>query len=143
MNKFVLFAVSLFVVVSFNLAAQPTIDKGFQAYRNQDYAVALTNFKPLASDGDAYAQYVLGVMYAMGHGVTRNDDIAIELYRKSAKQGNADAQYAMGKMYKNGRAIPRDYAIAVEWFRKAQAQDHRQATVALEALCEGRTWICQ
>ena len=143
MIKRTLIALVFVGTLSFDAIAQATVDKGFRAYRAQDYAVALSNFRPLADHGDAYAQYVLGVMHAMGQGVTRNDDIAIALYRKSANQGNSDAQFAMGKMYKNARGVSRDYTQAVEWFRKAQQQEHQQAKVALAALCESRTWVCQ
>lgn len=129
--------------LSFDVMASPNIDKGFIAYNREDYQVALANFRPLAEDGEPYAQYVLGVMYAMGQGVTRNDEKAFALYQKSAKQGNADAQYAMGKMYKNARGVPRDYDKAVEWFKKAASQDHVKAKSALDALCESRTWVCQ
>ncbi|NRA82714.1 MAG: sel1 repeat family protein [Gammaproteobacteria bacterium] len=142
MNKLILLTFVTLSIFSFNLNANPTIEKGFRAYQDQDYIVALTNLRPLAEEGDAYAQYVLGVMYAMGQGVARNDDIAIKLYRKSADQGHADAQFAMGKMYKNARAVTRNYTTAIKWFRKAKAQEHPKATVALEALCEQRSWLC-
>jgi uncharacterized protein len=138
-----LLVLTVIAALSLDALAQPTVDAGFRAYQAQDYPVALSNLRPLAEDGDAYAQYVLGVMYAMGQGVTRNDDIAIVLYRKSANQGNADAQFAMGKMYKNARGVTRDYEQAVGWFKKAQKQGHKKAKAALDGLCESRTWVCQ
>ena len=36
-------------------------DKGWEAYYNGDYATALKEFKPLAEQGDAKAQFNLGV----------------------------------------------------------------------------------
>jgi len=43
--------------------------KGLTAYESEDYATALREFEPLAEQGDAFAQYNLGVMYKYGHGV--------------------------------------------------------------------------
>jgi hypothetical protein len=49
-------------------------------------------FLRLAEQGDAKAQYNLGVMYRKGHGVPQNDAEAVKWYRKSAKQGDAEAK---------------------------------------------------
>ena len=43
--------------------------EGFNAYEGGDYATALREWKPLAEQGDASAQYSLGVMYKKGQGV--------------------------------------------------------------------------
>ena len=46
-----------------------------------------------AEQGDADAQFNLGVMYAEGEGVARDDAEARRWYRKAAEQGHADAQH--------------------------------------------------
>ena len=46
----------------------------------------------LAEQGDAKAQYNLGVMCRKGHGVPQNDAEAAKWYRKAAKQGDAEAK---------------------------------------------------
>ena len=83
-----------------------------------------------AADGDAQAQFNLGVRYANGRGVPRNDAEAVAWYRKAAEQGNADAQNNLGWMYANGPRIlclyrcgvARDDGEAVAWYRKAAEQ---------------------
>jgi len=40
--------------------------KGFQAYLKGDYQTALREWRPLAEQGHARAQYHLGLMYANG-----------------------------------------------------------------------------
>ena len=45
--------------------------KGLAAYESGDYATALREWKPLAKQGNADAQYNLGLMYANGQGVPR------------------------------------------------------------------------
>ena len=44
-------------------------NKGLDAYNDGDYATALKEWKPLAEEGNADAQYNLGVMYKNGWGV--------------------------------------------------------------------------
>ena len=45
-----------------------------------------------AEQGNANAQYNLGVMYAEGRGVPKNEQVAAAWYRKAAEQGHASAQ---------------------------------------------------
>jgi len=44
-------------------------DKGYTAYKSGDYSAAITEWKPLAEQGDARTQFNLGVMYEYGQGV--------------------------------------------------------------------------
>ena len=55
-----------------------------------------------AEQGDADAQYNLGVMYANGRGVRQDDAQAVQWYRKAAEQGDAEAQFNLGVMYADG-----------------------------------------
>ena len=61
-----------------------------------------------AADGDAQAQFNLGLRYTTGRGVPRNDREAVAWYRKAAEQGNALAQQNLERMSADGRGIPRD-----------------------------------
>ena len=56
----------------------------------------LTETRRLAEQGDADAQYNLGVRYANGEGVLKDEAEAVRWYRLSADQGNADAQFNLG-----------------------------------------------
>ena len=49
-----------------------------------------------ALQGDAAAQFNLGLMYAQGRGVAQDYGVAASWYRKAADQGNADAQGVLG-----------------------------------------------
>ena len=49
---------------------------GYAALERGDYATAHRELLPLAKDGDAEAQYILGVLYGMGHGDPENYDEA-------------------------------------------------------------------
>ena len=84
------------------------VQKGLTAAQSGDFATALSEWIPLAKQGNADAQYNLGVMYENGHGVPRDDKIAVELYRFAAEQGHAKAQHNLGQMYENGQGATQD-----------------------------------
>ena len=48
---------------------KPDVDAGFKAYEQKDFATALRHFRPLAKQGNVYAQWRLGWMYHHGDGV--------------------------------------------------------------------------
>ena len=85
-------------------------------------ATALRLWRPLAEQGDADAQYSLGVTYANGRGVPQDYAEAVRWYRKAADQGLASAQNNLGLMYDNGQGVPQDYAEAVKWYNLAAAR---------------------
>ena len=92
------------------------------AHDNGDYATALRVWQPLAEQGNARAQYSLGIMYKNGQGVPQDYAAALKWYRLAAEQGNADAQYSLGVTYDLGQGVPQDYAAAVKWYRLAAEQ---------------------
>ncbi len=93
--------------------------KGLNAVQSGDYATALREWKPLAKQGNANAQYSLGWMYYKGQGVPQDDKTAVKWYRLAAKQGDARAQYSLGVMYRKGKGVPQDDKTAVKLFRLA------------------------
>ena len=97
------------------------------AIKRHDYATALRILRPLADRGDAGAQGILGIMYANGQGVPKNDAQAMKWFRKAADQGNATAQGVVGHKYLEGQGVPQDYAEAAKWFRKAADQGEAAA----------------
>ncbi|KAF9403565.1 hypothetical protein BGZ76_007224, partial [Entomortierella beljakovae] len=67
-----------------------------------------------ANQGQANAQFNVGLMYDNGKGVKRDNLEAMEWYLKAAEQGHANAQFNVGKMYRNGDGVPQDYSKATE-----------------------------
>jgi hypothetical protein len=72
--------------------------KGYTAYKSGDYATALREWEPLAKQGNAFAQYNLGLMYDKGRGVPQDYKTAVKWYRLAAEQGNAVAQERYGEL---------------------------------------------
>lgn len=108
-------------------AGNAAIDRG-------DYATAFKHMRPLAEQGDAYAQYWLGALYDFGQGVPQDDAEAVKWYRKAAEQGHKMARVQLGLMYRYGRGVPKDYAKAAKWYRRAAKQGDRRAPVLLAEL---------
>ncbi len=76
---------------------------GENAYHRGDYATAMREWQPLAKQGHAVAQYNLGLLYANGQGVPKDDAQARQWYEKAAVQGHAAAQVNLGGLYDYGR----------------------------------------
>ena len=106
------------------LAAPASADfqSGMDANNRGDYATALREWRPLAEQGDALAQYNLGLLYRKGRGVPQDDVQARQWYAKAAVQGQAKAQFNLGTLYFNGEGVPKDYQQALRWFRLAADQ---------------------
>lgn len=58
-----------------------------------DFATALSEWTALAEQGDADAQYNIGVMYANGQGVTQDNVYAHMWWNIAASQGDEDAKH--------------------------------------------------
>jgi uncharacterized protein len=127
--------ITIALALSLGLGAQAGAHAGFaagaNAYNARNYASALKEIAPLAKAGHARAQHLLGLMYYMGRGVTRDYRQAFTWHRKAAEQGQADAQYVVGAMYYTGNAVVQDQRHAVSWFRRAAEQGHAEALYAL------------
>ena len=92
-----------------------------------DDAEFLKNWRPLAEQGDAFAQYNLGVSYAKGDGVPQDHAEAARWWHLAADQGHAMAQSNLGTMYDNGHGVPKDDVLAYMWFNLAAAQGDEDA----------------
>ena len=102
--------------------AAPTLDEAVAAYKRRDYATSLKGFRFHAEQGDGAAQANLGILYANGWGVARNDAEAVRWYRKAARQGYANAQTHLGVMYDHGRGVRQNHGEALRLYRLAAAQ---------------------
>jgi hypothetical protein len=108
---------------------------GFVRYTLRDYARAREILEPLANEGNADAQQLVGSMYANGEGVPQDDVRAAHWFSLAAEQGKVDARFALGIMYRNGAGVPKDRALALIWLRRAADQQHADAVNALGELC--------
>jgi TPR repeat protein len=94
-------------------------DEAVAAYTRGDYATAVQELLPMAQQGNARAQYNLGVMYANGQGISQDSAQAAQWYRQAAEQGYATAQYNLGVMYASGLGVSQDDQQGYFWFSLA------------------------
>src|SRR5262249_31618240 len=112
MLKAGIIAIYLMVSLAASVEAGPFED-GTAAYGKGDYTTALRLLRPLAEQGLAKAQIVVGVMYARGQGVAQNYTEAMKWYRRAGDQGDAAGQTALGTIYAKGLGVPQDQAKAM------------------------------
>jgi TPR repeat protein len=120
------FSLLLAVLTTYPAEAQ-NFHKGLIFYERAEYTAALREWRPLAEQGDADAQFHLVSMYGKGQGVARDYAKAAGWLHKAALNNVADAQFLLGLLYADGRGVAQDYAEAVKWFRKATAQNNADA----------------
>ncbi|MES1929906.1 Sel1 domain-containing protein [Salinisphaera dokdonensis CL-ES53] len=90
-----------------------------QAPSDAEAAEVLKTAKPLADNGNANAQYNMGVLYDEGYGVEQDYAKARRWYEKAAAQNYAKAEHNLGIMYQSGHGVEKDSALAAEWFTRA------------------------
>ena len=73
MKTIIPFCLTLIIFIgSAGVSKSADFQDGMWAYIANDYATALREFKPLAEQGHPDAQYYMGVMYAFGKGVQKD-----------------------------------------------------------------------
>jgi len=138
-DRLIVFRFPVAIVLSIACLAAPAwadFKAGVDAYQRGDYATALREWQPLAEQGQALAQYNLGLLYANGQGVSKDDAQAQQWYEKAAAQGHADAQVNLGILYDYGRGVAQDYKKAVYWYRLSAKQGNELAQRQLGLMFE-------
>ena len=90
-----------------NLTVQPA-----QASEDAD----AKRLRQVALDGDAHAQFALGLMFETGESVSQDYAEAVHWYRLAAEHGEANAQFRLGLMFVNGTGVPREAQMRAQWW---------------------------
>lgn len=97
--------------------ASPALERAQDLMEANEFEAAHEALLPLANSGNADAEKLIGVMYAMGLGVERDDKRAFEWYLRAAMRGHPGAQTGVGWYYEVGRGVPApDLVRAYMWF---------------------------
>lgn len=105
------------VIAAQTVAATP--DAVSAAMDSGDYEAARELLKPLAIEGDAEAQYTLGMLYLDGHGGAEKESTGVHWLTLSARQHYHKAANELGKMYASGRGVPMDQELSQKWYSYA------------------------
>ena len=130
-----LFAVALLLALPIAINAQSTkndtttIPKWAKTF---PASLTLEDIKKLAEDGNADAQFEIGIRYNTGRGGLPQDfDKCAYWFEKAAKQGDAMSQFFYGVCYFNGQGVPQDFKQAAYWTRKSAEQGYPTAQLVL------------
>jgi hypothetical protein len=95
---------------------------------------------PAARSGNADAEELIGVMYAMGLGVPRDDQRAFEWYLRASLKGHPGAQSGIGWYYEVGRGIAApDLVRAYMWYTLSAIGGDPDAAISLEEVVKKMT----
>ena len=92
--------------------------------------------KAAAAQGNAEAQYLLGVMYDKGRCVEQNCAKARKWWEKAAAQGNSKSQIMLGAIYSQGQGVRQNKQTAKEWYSKACNNGYQRGCDAYRELNE-------
>ncbi len=87
-----------------------------------------------AARGDPEAELLMGLRYADGNGVVKNDKEAARWFEKAARHGKAEAQYRYGLVLLEGRGVVQDYKAAFHWIEQPAKLGHSYAQYSLGEL---------
>ncbi|HXI44053.1 MAG TPA: tetratricopeptide repeat protein [Bryobacteraceae bacterium] len=102
------------LAVSF-IAFGADVDSGLRAYERGDYATALREWIPVAENGDARLQFLVGQVFRL----SQQPAEGVRWFRKAAEQGFPQAEFSLGVIFENGTGVVQDYVAAAKWYRKA------------------------
>lgn len=105
-----------------------------------DFVRARQLLEPAARSGNADAEELIGIMYALGLGVTRDDVRAFEWYLRSAMKGHPGAQSGVGWYYEVGRGLPApDLVRAYMWYVLSAIGGDPDAAISQEEVIKKMT----
>ncbi|MEM6385303.1 MAG: tetratricopeptide repeat protein [Pseudomonadota bacterium] len=95
---------------------------------------------PAARSGNADAEELIGVMYALGLGVERDPERAFEWYLRSSMKGHPGAQSGVGWYYEVGLGMTApDLVRAYMWYALSAIGGDPDAAISLEEVVKKMT----
>ncbi len=147
-RNLLLISVTMTVLFVLVWVAQPWVTQHWTANGSSSIAPAVTQetalslssgskleaLQKLAADGDAAAQFGIGVRYWTGDQVPQDYGQAVRWFSLAAGQGNVAAQAMLGNCYWAGRGVRADPAQAYFWSFLAQAGGDETSKSRVELL---------
>lgn len=138
MFRKVLIIAGLILHMQTSMAGGDVLGKALQLLDSGRPAEASDLLQPLASQGNAVAQYQLGLIHYYGQGVPEDEKQAIHWWKQAAAQGSAEAMYQLGSAYLYGSQasgfVPDPDREAAIWYFQAASKGHAEAQYHLGLL---------
>lgn len=117
-----------------------TLEDGRDLMEAGRFTEAYDVFWPLARSGNADAEELIGVMYALGLGVEQDYTRAFEWYLRSSLKGHPGAQSGVGWYYELGLGMPApDLVRAYMWYTLSAIGGDPDAAISLEEVVRKMT----
>ena len=132
----------LFCCVFFHLSfhALADLEKARDLMEANQFKQAMEELIPAARSGNAEAEELIGVMYAMGLGVERDEIRAFDWYLRSAMKGHPGAQSGVGWYYEVGIGMPApDLVRAYAWYVLSAIGGDPDAAISQEEVVKKMT----
>ncbi len=95
------------------------LEDGLAAWNKSDYSRAIALLRPLADQGSAPAQRIMGEVYLQGLGAAEDKPRAAAYFDLAANQGDNDARLALGNMLIWGNGVPANPEKAADLYEQA------------------------
>jgi TPR repeat protein len=129
-----------YVLIFIATPALSEIEQARDFLETGQFNAAYNALWPAARSGNADAEELIGVMYAMGLGVERDDQRAFEWYLRSSMKGHPGAQSGVGWYYEVGRGMPApDLVRAYMWYTLSAIGGDPDAAISLEEVVKKMT----
>ncbi len=130
----------LFIFIMFPIIAFSEIENARDLMEKGMFKQAMQELLPAARSGNADAEELIGIMYAMGLGVERDDVRAFEWYLRSSMKGHPGAQSGVGWYYEIGRGMPApDLVRAYTWYVLSAIGGDPDAAISQEEVIKKMT----
>ncbi|MCG6883048.1 MAG: sel1 repeat family protein [Silicimonas sp.] len=105
-----------------------------------EFEAARVALLPAARSGNADAEELIGVMYALGLGVEKDPERAFEWYLRASMKGHPGAQSGIGWYYELGIGMPApDLVRAYLWYGLSTIGGDPDAAISLEDVVKKMT----
>lgn len=134
------FILTFCLTLTFSTLSHADIEKARDLMEASKFKEAMSALWPAARSGNADAEELIGVMYAMGLGVERDDQRAFEWYLRSAMKGHPGAQSGVGWYYEVGRGMEApDLVRAYMWYVLSAIGGDPDAAISQEEVVKKMT----
>lgn len=120
--------------------ANSALEQARDLMESNQYEASMAALQPLARSGNADAEELIGVMYALGLGVEADPERAFEWYLRAALKGHPGAQSGVGWYYEVGLGMPApDLVRAYMWYVLSAMGGDPDAAISQEEVIKKMT----
>ena len=130
----------IIILIVLPIIAAAEIEHARDLMEEGKFEKAMQELLPAARSGNADAEELIGIMYAMGLGVKQDDVRAFDWYLRASMKGHPGAQSGVGWYYEIGRGLPApDLIRAYTWYVLSAIGGDPDAAISQEEVVKKMT----